>query len=146
MGIINYNSDNKNLPINVQNCRTWNNNSYPLTNQLDWLEMFFNCTGWCELDANPPYYLFSNINFGVPNGGTCVESVSNFMYTFGHIILIASFSVFSFIFLLLVVICCLCLHPDRGLKYDSLEIFKKSLIFINDSQSNAESEDQSFTE
>ena len=47
MGIINYNSDNKNLPINVQNCRTWNNNSYPLTNQLDWLEMFFNCTGWC---------------------------------------------------------------------------------------------------
>ena len=46
--------------------------------------------------------------------------------------MISSFTVSSFILIVLIIICCLCLHPDRGLRYDSLEMFKKSLIFIND--------------
>ena len=37
MGIINYSLTNKDMPINAQNCETWNNNSYPLTNQMEWL-------------------------------------------------------------------------------------------------------------
>ena len=96
--------------------------------------MFFNCTGWCEANANPPYYVFSNINFGEPNGVPCAQSISNFIVSFGRIILISSFSVGSFILCILVIICCLWLHPDRGLKYDSLEMFKQTLYFVNESQ------------
>jgi len=70
MGIVVYRSDNT-LPINVQSCTDWNTTQYPLTNQLAWLEMFFNCSGWCSLNSDPPYYVFSNINYGVPNGGPC---------------------------------------------------------------------------
>lgn len=94
--------------------------------------MFFNCSGWCSLNSNPPYYVFSNINYGVPSAGPCAESVSTFIYTFGHIIMISSFTVSGFILIVLAIICCLCLHPDRGLRYDSLELFKKSLMFISE--------------
>jgi hypothetical protein len=83
------------------------------------LEMFFNCSGWCKANADPPFYLFSDINYGVPSS-TCVDSVNSFVDSFGRIILIASLTVTAFIFLVLIVICCLCLHPERGLKYDSL--------------------------
>lgn len=119
MGIVAYRTDST-LPINAQSCDSWNMTTYPLTNQLAWFEMFFNCSGWCQVNSNPPYYVFSNINYGVPNGGACAESVSTFLYTFGHIIMITSFTVSAFILIVLTIICCLCLHPDRGLRYDSL--------------------------
>ena len=101
------------------------------------IEMFFNCSGWCSKNSNPPYYLFSNINFGEPSA-TCVESITNFMKTFGYIILITSFTAAAFIFVILVVICCLCGHPDRKLKYDSLEIFKKPPIFVDEDKEESQ--------
>lgn len=118
MGIINYNSTNSTLPINAQSCEEWANTTLndDLSSQLSWLEMFFNCSGWCQ---DGPYYVFSNINYGVPSGN-CYNSVSDFAATFGRNIMIASFIVGGFILILLVIICCLWLHPDRGLKYDSM--------------------------
>ncbi len=75
--------------------------------------------------------MFSNINFGSPNGA-CVESVSAFLSKFGLIIMITSFAVGGFILAVLVIICCLWLHPDRGLKYDSLEMFKRPFMIIHE--------------
>jgi hypothetical protein len=115
MGIKNY-TLNITYPINAEGCPTWNSTTTSMTNQLSWLEMFFDCSGWCH---NGSYYVFSNINFGVPQSN-CSSSVSNFASTFGRIIMITSFSVSLFIMTILFVICCLWLHPARGLKYDSL--------------------------
>lgn len=127
MGIINY-TEVTSFPINAESCASWNSSTFPMTNQLSWLEMFFNCSGWCQ---NGSYYVFSNINYGLPTGN-CSSSVANFASTFGHIIMVASFAVAFFILFILVIICCLWLHPDRGLKYDSLEMFKQTLVFIQE--------------
>lgn len=35
MGILNYSPTNSTLPTNAQNCPTWSNSSYPLTNQIE---------------------------------------------------------------------------------------------------------------
>jgi len=118
------------LPINSQNCPTWNNDTYHLTVQLAIMESFFNCSGWCQPQPNL-YYLFTNINGGRPNS-TCVVALSDFLNNFGHIIQISSFTVSSFLLIVLLIICCLWLHPDRGLKYDSLEIFKETLMFVDE--------------
>jgi hypothetical protein len=58
--------------------------------------------------------------------------LSEFLENFGHIIEIASFTVSGFLMLVVFIITCLWLHPDRGLKYDSLEMFKNTLLFVEE--------------
>jgi hypothetical protein len=135
MGFTNDTTD-AGLAINAQNCPTWNNNTYGLTVQLAILESFFDCSGWCQKTPNL-YFLFSNINAGKPES-TCVEALSDFLDNFGHIIEISSFTVSSFLFLTLIIMGCLWLHPDRGLKYDSLEIFKETLMFVDEDKEDDE--------
>ena len=66
MGILNYSLTNTSLPVNAQNGPYWSNSSFPLTSQLEIIEKFFNCSGWCYPVSMPPYYIFSNINGGAP--------------------------------------------------------------------------------
>jgi hypothetical protein len=76
MNFSNY-TDIETLPINAQNCPTWDNNTYSLTVQLAILESFFNCSGWCQPEPNL-YYLFTNVNSGRPSS-TCVVALSDFL-------------------------------------------------------------------
>lgn len=127
---MNISPSDSSLPVNAQNCPTWDNNTYTLTIQFAIIESFFNCSGWCQSQPSP-YYLFTNINLGRPNQ-TCVLALSNFLLKFGHVIEISSFTVGSILLVIVLIICCLWLHPDRKLKYDSLEIFKNTLVFVEE--------------
>lgn len=117
-GLVNINNNDSSLPTNAQNCPTWDNSTYTLTVQFTILESFFNCSGWCQPNPNP-YYLFTNINFGMPQT-TCVAALSTFLENFGHVIEVSSFTVSGFLIVVVMIIICLWLHPDRKLKYDSL--------------------------
>jgi hypothetical protein len=115
------NSDSdSSLPVNAITCEGWSNTTYRSSISFSILESFFKCSGWCQKGANSHlYYLFSNINGGIPEKN-CLESVLDFFSQFGRVLLITICLVCSVIFIILIIIICLCLHPDRKLNYDSL--------------------------
>ncbi len=120
--------DNETLPVNAQNCETWSNLTFPVTPQLLLIETFFHCSGWCNVDPNYNlYYLFSNINNGIPEK-SCVDAFVEFFDNFGNILEFSSFLVSGILFLILMNIFCLCFHPEKSHQYDALKFFKESLI------------------
>ena len=82
------------------------------------IESFFNCSGWCDKDSSYNlYYLFTNVNDGIP-ANTCVKAMLEFFSQFGLVIEISSFFVSGVILVILITISCLCCHPERRQSYD----------------------------
>ena len=75
MNVTSHIIDNVTYPINAENCQNWSNSTYYVTQQLLMIESFFSCSGWCNV--NPDfnlYYLFSDINRGIPEK-SCLKAV-----------------------------------------------------------------------
>lgn len=59
------------------------------------------------------FYMFSDINRGVPEKGNCREELSDFVISYGRPIYIIGFSIFGFLFFNVMMACCMCCHPKR---------------------------------
>lgn len=132
MGFTSNSSMDPSLPVNAENCPAWSNSTYSLTSSFVIFESFFNCSGWCPVAPQDNlYYLFTSVNRGRPQQ-SCVDSLIYFFNNFGRILTISSFCASGLLLMILGTILCLCCHPDRNLRYDSLQIFKETLMFVEE--------------
>ena len=72
-------------------------------------EKTFKCAGACY---DSPIYLFSNVNNGLPESA-CGTKVANYLTKYSKRIGIISFIIFGFLFITVLMSCCLCCHPEK---------------------------------
>lgn len=85
-------------------------------NSMGSIEEMLDCSGWCYdngLTTSPIIYQFSDVNDGKPKTNGCYSTMKLNLEKYGHVIAIAAFSVFAFLFLLMIVNVCICCSPDR---------------------------------
>jgi len=73
---------------------------------LGYLEREFDCSGLCSNHVN--YYVFSNVNNGVPTNGYCMDSLVDFVHSWGKKIAIIALISAIFTFVNAIAACCLC--------------------------------------
>lgn len=70
-------------------------------------EVLFSCTGWCTAT---PYYIFSDINEGVPDGECCYDKTKAFVESNGKIlgyVLLGLAILFGLTVFLVLALCCM---------------------------------------
>ncbi|KAL4460981.1 hypothetical protein ABPG74_016453 [Tetrahymena malaccensis] len=110
--IINY--SNAQGALRVQDCQVFKN--FGLSNQnsnsdlLRAIEDTFDCSGFCSINT---YYVFSNVNNGIPNKDCKVELL-NFVDNNNKKVIIAAAVITFVLFLTFILSICLCVKKPKG--------------------------------
>jgi len=94
-------------PVRVQECANFAITFPDLISVVgfaEFIEENGNCSGIC---TPMPYYLFTNINRGVPNN-SCLTFILNFARPYTKYVIVISFTLASILLLQSLFVCCLC--------------------------------------